>query len=301
MKALIAGSSALLVLSLAHVTLAQVISPTQTEDAPPAAPAAPEAEKATEAPPQTPPPATPPAPASPQPRAPAAYPWMVAPPAANAPPVADREPEPDEPMPPAGPPGGQAWIGAKTSFFTGTGFDPFATNDAFTQGSLGFSRRVYGAAPISIAGAISFDFGTKRADARGEPTALESYRLLAGPEGRYHVLPSLYAFVRPSAGVQRTIASLDEGSTGTTLHAREWSFALDASAGVAWSFLDLRSKSTDLMFWLVGDGGYGFTTATDLRLEPDAGSGAPERTAAVDLGELSLSGLYFRVSAAGTF
>jgi hypothetical protein len=169
------------------------------------------------------------------------------------------------------------------------------------QGSLGASRRVYAADKLSFAGALSFDFGTRRADARGEPTSLTTWRLTAGPEARYHLLPSLYAFARPTAGVQRSVAKLEEGSTRTTLAARDWLFAADGSAGAAWSFWDVRRKNLDLMFWLVGEGGYGITESSKLRLEPEEGSVAPERTAALDLGELSASGPYFRLAVAGTF
>ena len=200
-----------------------------------------------------------------------------------------------------GPPAWQAWFGVRTSFFSSKGFDPFSTDDTFVMGSVGASRRVFTSGKLSFAGAIGFDFGTTRADARGELTALESYRLTVGPEARYHLLPELYAFVRPSAGVQRSVATLEEGSTGATLAARDWLLAIDGSVGAAWSFWDLRSKKLDLMFWLVAEGGYGFTQKSDLLLEPDAGAGAPQRTAALDLGELSQSGPYFRIALAGTF
>jgi hypothetical protein len=257
----------------------------------------------TAAPPATPAPAVAPAPV-PAPAAspsPGHYsPWM-APPAAPEASAPVKDSEPEEPLPPPSPPGWQAWIGGRTSFFKSKGFDPFSRNDVYPTGSIGASRSLYVSSPLSFAAALTFDFGSKSADARGEPTSLQTYRLTVGPEARYHLLPQLYAFVRPTAGVQRTVATLDEGSTGATLAARDWLFAADGSAGAAWSFLDVRSKKFPLMFWLVGEGGYGITQSSDLLLEADSGSGAPERTAALDLGELSTSGPFFRLAVAGTF
>ena len=154
---------------------------------------------------------------------------------------------------------------------------------------------------MAVAAALTYDFGNKEGEARGEPTSLETHRLTIGPEARYHLLPQLYAYVRPAAGVQRTIASIDDGSTGATLAAKDWLFAADGSAGAAWAFLDVRSKRVPLMFWLIAEGGYGFTQSSELKLEAGEGSGAPERTAALDLGELSTTGPFFRVAVAGTF
>lgn len=289
-------TSLVVLLALAGTAKAQVVSPPADEK--PAAEAPP-----SEAPAAKPEPASAPAPAPAPAAAPAPYtPWMMTPPAAAAAPAApEADAEPDEPLPPAGPPAWQAWFGVRTSFFGSKGFDPFAEDDVFVAGSVGASRSLYTTPKLSFAAALGFDFGTKRADARGEATALETYRLTAGPEVRYHLLPSLYAFVRPTAGVQRSVATLEEGSTGTTLAARDWLLAVDGSAGAAWSFWDVRQKKLDLMFWLVAEGGYGFTQSSDLLLEPDAGSGAPERTAALDLGELSTSGPFFRIALAGTF
>ncbi len=264
-----------------------------TEPAPTAAPAPPAAPAPALAPRPLPAPAASPSPGH-------YSPWM-APPAAPEASAPVKDSEPEAPLPPPSPPGWQAWLGVRTSFFKGKGFDPFSRNDVYPTGSIGASRSLYVASPLSFAAALTFDFGSKSADARGEPTSLQTYRLTVGPEARYHLLPQLYAFVRPTAGVQRTVATLDEGSTGATLAARDWLFAADGSAGAAWSFLDVRSKKFPLMFWLVGEGGYGITQSSDLLLEADSGSGAPERTAALDLGQLSTSGPFFRLAVAGTF
>ena len=251
------------------------------------------------APAPTPAPAAAPAPA---PAAAAPYsPWLSPPRAEPTPPPAAPDAPPEAPLPPPAPPGWQVWFGLRTSFFGDRGFDPFSSNDVYPTGGIGASRSLYLSGPMSFAAALTYDFGNKEGEARGEPTSLETHRLTIGPEARYHLLPQLYAYVRPAAGVQRTIASIDDGSTGATLAAKDWLFAADGSAGAAWAFLDVRSKRVPLMFWLIAEGGYGFTQSSELKLEAGEGSGAPERTAALDLGELSTTGPFFRVAVAGTF
>ena len=150
------------------------------------------------------------------------------------------------------------------------------------------------------AGALTGDVGTRSATARGAPTSLYALRLLLGPEARWHLMPQLYLFARPSAGVLRTVAQLDEGSTGATLKASAWSFAVDATAGAAFAVIDLRRHAGDLRFWLIADGGYGWAATSDLLLAPEDDTG-PKRTAELDLGELALGGPFFRIAAAATF
>jgi hypothetical protein len=189
----------------------------------------------------------------------------------------------------------------RTGFVASPGFDPFAESDLLLQGSLGVSRSFLVSKPLSFAGVLAFDGGGRRATARGEVTSLQAYRLMLGPEARWHLLPELYLFGRPSAGVLRTVASLEEGSTGTTLYARDWLLALDATVGGALAFWDLRSKSQDFRPWLVADGGYGWAPSSELSLQPDADGSAPKRTASLELGSLALRGPFFRVAVAASF
>jgi len=258
----------------------------------------------TEEPAETPPPSAAPAPAAPVPATqPAAvqYAPYYAPPAPSSAPPAAVDTAPEEPLAPALPPGWFASIGVRTEYISHTGFDAFAENDALVQGSINFSRRVWSESALSVAGALEFDFGSRNATARGEVTTLDTWRLTLGPEVRWNLIPQLFGYVRPSAGVSRSVASLADGMAQTTLYARSWDIAVDGAAGVAFAFWDLRSRSGDLRFWLLGEGGYAWTNASDLQLSPDEGSGAPERTEPLDLGELALRGPYFKVAIAASF
>jgi hypothetical protein len=253
-----------------------------------------------ETPPPTPAPAPAPA-AAPAPIAPVqSGPW-ISPQATTTPAVDSAPAEPEEPLPPAEPPAWFGSLGVKTTYITHTGFDPFATNDALTQGSLEFSRRLWKQSSLSVAAGIEFDFGTRTATARGEETELATWRLTVGPELRWNLIPQLFFYVQPSVGVSRSVARMEEGTARTSLYARSWDVALDGAGGVAFAFWDLRNRSSDLRFWVVGEGGYSWTDSSELALSPDEDSGAPERTEPLDLGELALRGPYFKVAVAASF
>jgi hypothetical protein len=290
------AASVLCLSSFSSVALGQAAPPETAPSEPAATGAAPPAEP----PPSHAPPAPAPA-ASAPPAAPAPVPFVGWQPATAAPsePVADRTPE--APLPPPGPPGWQAWMGIRTTYISSSGYDPFSTDDASLQGSLGISRRIFESSPLSFAAGAMFDLGTGRASARGAPTTLQTYRVLLAPEIRWHLLPVLYVFGRPSAGIVRTSASIDEGTTGVTLYSRAWLAAVDLDAGAAVAFWDLRKQAGDLRFWLVADGGYAWAQEQKLAMAPDADSGAPERTANLDLGSLALRGPFFRGAIAATF
>jgi len=87
-----------------------------------------------------------------------------------------------------------------------------------------------------------------------------------------------------------------------TRYARHWSYGVDGAAGAAVELYGRRSgESIQPRLWAIAEGGYGYLSSTHLGLKPDPNSGAPERTASIDLGSLSLSGPYLRVSCAVSF
>ncbi len=237
-----------------------------------------------------------PAPVSPEPS-----PEQRAAPAPAAPGPAAERPAVVAPLPPAEPPAWQLWIGMRTSFIKDSGFDPFSTDDTFAGGGLGASWAFSLREAWSLGWTLAYEGGGAAGTARGASTLLNTHRLTSGPELRYHVLPRLYVFARPSVGAQYQAASLEEGSTGVTLEATAWRFAFDGSAGAALAALDLRGPRVPLMFWVVADGGYGITQRMSLSLKPPEDSRAPARTSALELGQLSASGPFFRFAIAGTF
>jgi hypothetical protein len=267
-----------------------------------------------DAPPSTPPAARPSAPPPGQRTAPVyppgAYPapiWGMPHAPAAPPPQADRPVQPEPPEEPEEPEGiviprWQLSVGVRTAFVTNAGYDPFSDNDVLVQFSVGAGRTFYSQGMFSVAAIGFYDFSNQQSTARGQPTELEVHRLSLGPEVRAHLMPVLYAFARPSAAALRTSASLQEATANTTLYARAWTVGFDVTAGAAFRVVSSGRGESAARFWLVGEGGYGWSSSSDLRLatEPEDET-APQRVAEVSFGTLALRGPLFRISLAATF
>ena len=290
------------------LALALPVTALAAEDEP-----APEAEEATP-PPDEPPPTAPPAPAATPPTtvrpatAPQAYPspyWAQpaeSPAAAPQADAAQAEPEPEPEPEGIVIPRWQVFGGVRTAFITTPGFDPFSENNVLVQGSIGGSRTLLSQGLFSVAASVAYDGGSKNASARGEATRLEVHRLALGPEARVHLFPIMYAYFRPSAALMRTVAAMDESATQTTLYARAWTFAFDATAGAAFKLVSFGRTEKSARLWAIGEGGYGWASSSELRLAPDDDdSAAPQRVAPVDLGSLAVRGPMFRIMIAATF
>jgi hypothetical protein len=196
----------------------------------------------------------------------------------------------------------EASLGVRVSKVPSAGYDPFADSDELVQLSLGVSGTVIRAGQFSLAGVGFWDYGGHGSQARGQATSLTTQRLTIGPELRYHVLTPLYVFVHALPAFAYTEASLDDDVAAATRYARHWSYGVDGAAGAAFELYGRRSgESIQPRLWAMAEGGYGYLGSTHLGLKPDANSNAPERTASVDLGSLSLAGPYARVSVAVSF
>jgi hypothetical protein len=196
----------------------------------------------------------------------------------------------------------EASLGARVSKVGSAGYDPFADSDELVQVSLGVGATALRLGPFSLAGVGFWDYGGHSSQARGEATSLTTQRLTVGPEFRYHVLVPLYVFVHALPAFAYTEASLDDDVAGATRYARHWSYGLDGAAGAAVELYGMRrGESNQPRLWGIAEGGYGYLSSTHLGLVPDANTGAPQRTASVDLGSLSLAGPYLRVSVAVSF
>ncbi|HEY4102661.1 MAG TPA: hypothetical protein VGM44_02180 [Polyangiaceae bacterium] len=196
----------------------------------------------------------------------------------------------------------EASLGARVSKVGSAGYDPFASSDELVQLSLGVGATALRFDNLSLAAVGFWDYGGHSGLARGESTELTTQRLTIGPELRYHVIPELYAFVHALPAFAYTVTSLNDDVAQATRYARHWSYGVDGAVGAGYEFFGRRSgESIQPRLWVIAEGGYGYLGSTHLQLKPDANSGAPERTAAIDLGSLSLAGPYLRISAAVSF
>ncbi len=196
----------------------------------------------------------------------------------------------------------EASLGVRVSKVPDAGFDPFADSDELVQVSLGVGGTLLRMQRLSLAAVGFWDYGQRSSSARGADTSLDVHRLSVGPELRYHVLTPLYAFVHVLPAFAHSKASLDDNLTVATRTARHWSCGADFALGAAFEAYAVRgAESTHPRLWAIAEGGYGYLGSTKLHLAPEANQGAPERTAPVDLGSLSLAGPYLRLSAAVSF
>jgi hypothetical protein len=193
-------------------------------------------------------------------------------------------------------------LGVRVSKVGSSGYNPFADSDELVQVSLGLGATAIREGRFSLAGVAFWDYGGHSSQVRGESTQLTAQRLTIGPEVRYHVLTPLYVFVHVLPAFAYTEASLDDDVAGATRYARHRSYGVDGALGAAFELYGKRSgASIQPRLWALAEGGYGYLGSTHLSLKPDVDSAAPQRTASIDLGSLSLAGPYARVSIAVSF
>jgi hypothetical protein len=201
-------------------------------------------------------------------------------------------------------------LGLRTSWITDEGFGLFADvvdeiggNYPLVQFSIGGGRTVYAQDSWSVAGIALWEIGGSDAELRGDHADIDVHRFTLGAELRYHLARYVYGLARLAPVAVHTRASLDEGVTGVTLYSRSWSWGFDATAGGAFELYGMRSGASNRpRVWVVAEGGYGWTSASDLRFAPeDDDDEAPQRVGDVDLGTVAIRGPMFRISGAVTF
>jgi hypothetical protein len=194
----------------------------------------------------------------------------------------------------------QAQAGFRQTFVTDPGFDPFSKNNGLPQLSLGLSRTVVERGAWSLAPGVAWEYGQVQGTARDHQTQLDTHRLSLMLEGRYHLFPWLYALARVAPGALHQAAQLRDPLAVAPLVASHWAFTVDASAGGA-VLLGPWTQANSPRFWLVAEGGYGFTRQSALVLNPDVDEDDARRTGSLDLGTLTLSGAFVRAYVALTY
>lgn len=196
----------------------------------------------------------------------------------------------------------QVGLGVRTSWVKDAGFDPFATTDTLTHGSLFATRTLLVMSNASLAAGLSFESGGRTAAARGQPTSLTAIRPGAVVEGRYHLDRDLYVGLRLVPQAIYTSLKMEEPSSPAQLVQTDWRFGLDTTAQVGWNFLRMMGVGPMAPeYWLLAECGYGFTQRKDVVLKPDIDSNDPRSKEALGLGQMGMSGVMMRVAFAVTF
>jgi len=187
-------------------------------------------------------------------------------------------------------------LGVRTQFVSSEGLDPFSQDDVVPQFAMGASWAFLARDRFSLAALAGFDYGSLSSEARSSETSLEMMRFTLGPEARYHVLRLLAVTAKLAPTLTREDAQISTGLAEDQSKVA-WKLGFDATAGAAVEVFGYKSgKSHRPRLWLTAEGGYGWTAPTELTFSP--GDGAPQRAAPLELGELSLSGPLFRITAA---
>jgi hypothetical protein len=192
-------------------------------------------------------------------------------------------------------------LGTRVQFVDSEGLDPFSENDVLPQLALGASWAFFASDALSLAAVGGFDYGATKSHARDNATSLDLRRFTLGPEARYHLFRILALTAKVAPTLTRQAAEVSTG-IDSDLQSVAWKFGLDATAGAAVELFGYRSSTSRApRLWVTAEGGYGWTAAHHLALEPIEASRAPQRLAPLDLEDLSVSGPLFRITAALSF
>jgi hypothetical protein len=192
------------------------------------------------------------------------------------------------------PRGGDRWqaaIGFRTALYRDPGYDPFSSDDAFTQLALSGSRVLAGGTALGIA----YDRGSASASARGADAKLTVTRLALTIEERIVLGQRFYLFGRVAPGLAFVSAKLADPSAPASLGSAFTALSGDGSGGAA---IRISSPISLLGVWLVGEGGYGWIPRRSLSLGPELPSADGDKVGQTDLGTVSLRGPFLRLSLA---
>ncbi|HEY6727250.1 MAG TPA: hypothetical protein VI197_24620 [Polyangiaceae bacterium] len=192
------------------------------------------------------------------------------------------------------------WLGIRNDYVRDATYDMFADDDALTVFSVGGGRTVWVSGDLSLAALGLWEIGARSAETRGNDMSLRVQRFELGPELRYHFHYRFYGFGRLGLGAQYTHATIDDELFNGELVSNDWAFAGDLSGGAAVELFGPPSgEQRKPRAWFVAEAGYALVTNTTLSFSP--GSGAPERAASEELGELDLSAPLFRLAVLCTY
>jgi hypothetical protein len=191
--------------------------------------------------------------------------------------------------------------GYRGSFVPSAGYDPFSTNDLLPQFSLAASRTLLAARPLSLAAGLAWDVGSSSATDRGDHASIGVHRLTVPIEARVHFGMRGYLFVRGAPGFVTQHTVVEDASAPANLSKTKLLFAADLSGGYAFPLLPRTRGPEPARLWLQADGGYGWVTSERLDLGPTLASTDARIVSGIDLGNISLSGPFFRIALAASF
>lgn len=204
-----------------------------------------------------------------------------------------------EPAPAA--PRAEPWqiaAGFRTALFRSSGYDPFGTDDSFTQLSVTATRAFATSRSFATAVGVAWDSGGADAQARGSDASLSLSRLGAVVEERWAPRPWVYAFARLSPAWLHGDAEVVEPTIAKSLRTTFSTFSLDASLGGA---LRVGPRTGVVGLWLLFDSGYGWAPDQRIALSPALAAQDADKAGVTTFADFAPRGVFFRGAVALAF
>ncbi len=192
--------------------------------------------------------------------------------------------------------------GYRGSFVPSAGYNPFSTNGYFPEFSLAAARTLLREREVLLRAGRGVGLRRQQRTARGGRSLLDMQRLTVSLEGRMHLGPWGYAYLRVAPGAAMQHAEIDDASSPAPLEKTQWLFATDLSAGYAWlvwpRWGGLRGRAPSLAArrgrLRIRDGERLALAPGPTLREPRAGHRGRPRVAS------AMQGRFFRVAAAAS-
>jgi hypothetical protein len=188
--------------------------------------------------------------------------------------------------------------GLRIGFVPSSGYDTFSRDDVLPQWTFAASRTIWSRGRVSLAAGLAWDVGGTSTTTRGLDAGIFANRFSVPIEARVHPRTWAYGFVKLAPGANYISARVNDPSAPSTLIANQWSFAGDGSIGA--SITPLTTPGS-VRVWLTPEIGYSFSTTNRLVMSPKDKDSIVGTASKTDLGDLALSGLFFRVGGSLTF
>ncbi len=193
--------------------------------------------------------------------------------------------------------------GVRNMWVKDSSYDPYSTNDAFTQWSLGMARTTYMRGAFSFAPGFRWDFGSSSASARGASTNVLAHRLTIPLELRMHVERWFYVFGRAAPGAIWQRARIEDASLGEPLVDSRWVPAGDLSVGASLLAINTDSDASIHIprFWITPEVGYAWAARGSRALSPKVDENDPRQFGTLSMNGVALRGVFLRVNITSTF
>lgn len=194
-------------------------------------------------------------------------------------------------------------MGLRNAWVRDASYDPYSTNDAFTQWSMGMARTTYVRGAFSFAPGFRWDVGSSSATARGAQTNVLAHRLTIPLELRLHADRFFYAFARAAPGLMWQRARVEDASLGEQLADSRWVAAADLSLGASFLMIDPDDDPTSHLprFWVTPEVGYAWAARGPRGLSPSVDENDPRQFGTLSMNGVALRGMFLRVNITTTF